>query len=466
MTREKKATHENFLKYADFIIHHPIYKGLPIKQKKDGSYSFVTAKGSKIGQARLKWIEAKAKELGYPIEEGVYAEVMREIHPTKYTTCQICGRSLSIYYYYPNKNTLINIKKTFGKTYSIIDHISNIWDDLIDSGYSEIELGKYFFKKCSIKDDPSFLTKDEIIDRLEYTCRINGKSLLGPGAMSNAPDRFDGFHSYNRCCRKKEDRGRWDSNMDTYNQDRRAYERWSDGNIHAANKFMKHKTFNGVSADHIGPISLGFIHDPRYLQPMTGNQNSSKRDRLSLEDLDKIVEIEKRTDVYPVSWYVKRIWEFIKSNYRKYPEKIETVYRDAMKQNMTNFMHLLYEIIINTGDRGKNLLAEFFLAPNYKYFEYDYEFNNLGEIIKQTPRHRTERSKRDMERYKRIAIDSVIEYVEKDNRNLKSTISYTNSHKIQLIIDKINNCIDENEIKQDIIGTMDSIQEDIIKNMK
>lgn len=391
---------------------------------------------------------------------------MREIHPTKYTTCQICGRSLSIYYYYPNKNTLTNIEKTFGKTYSIIDHISNIWDDLVDNGYSDTELGKYFFNKCGIKDNPSNLTKDEIIDKLEYSCRVDGKALLGPGAMSNAPDRFDGFHSYNRCCRKKEDRGRWDSNMDTYNQDRRAYERWSDGNIHAANKFMKHKIFNGASADHIGPISLGFIHDPRYLQPMAGNQNSSKRDRLSLDDLNKIVEIEKRTGVFPVSWYAKKIWEFIKSNYKEHPDKIETIYRDAMKQNMINFMHLLYKIIIGSGEIGKNLLAEFFLAPNYKYFEYDYEFNDLGDIIKQTPRHRTKRSKGDKDRYKRIAIDSVIEYVEKENRNLKPTISTLNLDRIQHIINQINESAHKELIKQEIIETMDSIQDDIIKKLE
>ena len=150
--------------------------------------------------------------------------------------------------------------KTFKKKYSIIDSISDIWDDLLDNGYSEEKISKYFFDKCDIKESPTNLSKDEIIDKLEYACRVDGKALLGPGAMSNAPDRFDGFHSYNRCCRKKEDRGRWDSNMDTYNQDRRAYERWSDGNIHAANKFMRNEIFNGTSADHIGPISLGFVH--------------------------------------------------------------------------------------------------------------------------------------------------------------------------------------------------------------
>lgn len=465
MPRNKKEYHENFKKYADFIIHHPVYAGLPIKKKKDGTYSFVTAKGSEIGKGRLKWIKNKAKELGYPIEDGVYAKVMRQIHPTKYTTCQICGRSLSIYYLYPNKNAITDISNTFGKEYSIVDHISDIWDDLADDGHTDTELGNYFFSKCGITDDPSELSKEEIIDKLEYACRIEGKALLGPGAMSNAPDRFDGFHSYNRCCRKKEDRGRWDSNMDTYNQDRRAYERWSDGNIHAANKFMRHEIFKGTSADHIGPISLGFVHDPRYLQPMTGNKNSSKRDRLSMEDLDKIAEVEQRTGIYPASWYAKDIWEYIKANYKANPDKIETSYRDAMKQNMTNFMHLLYKIITQTGEEGKELLAEFFLQPNYKYFEYDYTFNSLGEITSQSPRHRTERSKGDMERYKRVAIDSVIEYVEKVNRNLKPAISTANQKCINDIILKIKNKEPKADIKASIINTMAAMQMDIIETL-
>lgn len=465
MPRSEKEYHENFIRYMDFIIYHPVYEGLPIKQKKDGTYSFVTAKGSAIGQGRLKWIEDKAGELGYEIEDGVYAKVMREIHPTKYTTCQICGRSLSVYYVYPNKNAVADIFKTFKKQYSIIDHISDIWDDLLDSGYSEGKIAGYLLDKCGVDEDVSRLTKDEVIDKIEYECRVKGKGFLGPGAMSNAPDRFDGFHSYNRCCRKKEDRGRWDSNMDTYNQDRRAYELWSDGNIHAANKFMRNEIFSGVSADHIGPISLGFVHDPRYLQPMSGNKNSSKRDRLSVDDIEKIFEIESRTGVYPASWYVKYIWEYIKTNYKDNKNKVETVYRDAMKQNMVNFMNLLYRIIIGSGDCGKELLAEFFLEPNYHYFEFDYEFNELGEIISQTPRHRTERSKGDMERYRRIAVDSVIEYVEKENRNLKPSISRQNLLKIDEVVSAINSHGDKMSIKTEIQNIMQSIQNDTIAEM-
>ena len=91
--------------------------------------------------------------------------------------------------------------------------------------------------------------------------------------------------------------------------------------------------------------------------------NYAKRDRISISDIDKIIEIENRTRIYPASWYAKDIWEHIKANYQANPTKITGVYRDALKQNMTNFMHLLYVIIKNTGETGKELLAEFVGKP-------------------------------------------------------------------------------------------------------
>lgn len=111
MTREKRECHPNFVEYMNFIINHPNYKGLPITKKADGTWAWFATKKTPIGQARLAWCEKKAKELGYPIEAGVYAKVMREIHPTKYKVCQTCGRSMSIYYYYPSANFINDIKK-------------------------------------------------------------------------------------------------------------------------------------------------------------------------------------------------------------------------------------------------------------------------------------------------------------------------------------------------------------------
>ncbi len=46
-------------------------------------------------------------------------------------------------------------------------------------------------------------------------------STLSPGAMSNAPERLDGFHSFNLCCRSKTDPGRSKENLQSYTTDRR-----------------------------------------------------------------------------------------------------------------------------------------------------------------------------------------------------------------------------------------------------
>ena len=70
--------------------------------------------------------------------------------------------------------------------------------------------------------------------------------------------------------------------------------------------------FEGTSADHIGPISLGFVHDPRYLQPMPGGDNSAKRDRLQYVDIAHAIEVEKRTGVGAMSWFSQLLWDYIK----------------------------------------------------------------------------------------------------------------------------------------------------------
>src|SRR5690606_11799863 len=41
------------------------------------------------------------------------------------------------------------------------------------------------------------------------------RGRLSPGAMSNAPDRLDGFHTYNLCCRQSQDTGRIAANLKT-----------------------------------------------------------------------------------------------------------------------------------------------------------------------------------------------------------------------------------------------------------
>ena len=254
--------------------------------------------------------------------------------------------------------------------------------------------------------------------------------------------------------------------MDTYNQDRRAYENWSEGNIRAANQFMKNPIFDGISADHIGPISLGFVHDPRFIRPMITRNNSARRDRISKDDLDKLVEIEERTGICAASWYAQSIWNYIKANYTANADKIEMVYYTALKQNITNFMHLLYKIVAATGDAGESVLASIFLAPTYAaYFDFDYTFDNDGNILQQTPRNRTERAADEYERYKRIAIDSLTDYSLKTNRKIKPEISATSNLAIDGIISLINDSAPEEQVKKAIVDTMTAMQQDIIQTL-
>lgn len=189
MAREKRKWNERFIAYMNMIAAHPNYEGLPIRKKKDGSLVWNTTKKTEIGKERIQWCLEKADELGLARRAGVYADVMLAIHPTKWKVCQTCGRSMSLYYHYPNANLVKALNKDFHADCTDCDHISDIWDTLIENGAKKRDLAKYFIKKGNLTLDPDVAEKEEIIDALERACRQGHKRLLGPGAMSDFPDR-------------------------------------------------------------------------------------------------------------------------------------------------------------------------------------------------------------------------------------------------------------------------------------
>ena len=256
--------------------------------------------------------------------------------------------------------------------------------------------------------------------------------------MSNFPDRLDGFHTYNRCCRKKEDTGRHADNMKTYNKDRRAYEYWSDGNIYAANKFMHSSFFNGYSADHIGPISLGFKHDSLLLQKMTNGDNSSKRDRLLLSDVKKLIKIEEQnTGFICASWFINKIWEEIRGNITRMKQDELNKYRDILKQNMFLFMSLLQQL--KNSKNGEEFLVSKLLKPKYDYFNYEYTFEKNGQIATQTLKNKTDATKNEYDRFERIALTSIDEYIEKNNRRINVQFSDKEQKAIKSLVDLLDN---------------------------
>lgn len=469
MAQDEKNWHQEFLKYMEGIVNHPNYEGLPIKKRPDGSYAWIATAKSKIGKKRIDWCIDKAQDLGFVTKHeaypGLYADVMLAIHPTKWKVCQICGKEMSLNYHYPNEKFLKSLNKKFGTDFSDCDHIGDIWDELLRCGVRKNKIAAFLISKGGLDLDARTSEKDEIIAALEYACRKGEKKCLGPGAMSNFPDRYDGFHTYNRCCRATQDTGRSKRNLKSYTKDRRAYEYWSDGNIHAANQFMRSKFFDGTSADHIGPISLGFVHDPRYLRPMPGGDNSSKRDRLQIADIENIIETERRTGIYPMSWQSSLLWEYIRTNYAANPDKVPTVYRDALKQNMANFMFVLSTILNVCPDNGEDFLVSAFLKPNYVYFKYSYKFNDKGDIIHKTGRHYTGRNQNETDRYRRIAIDAVYDYSKKDNRNNQPDLDAAEIKNLKSICSGIESGIPLAESKQRVIHFVEAIEKRIIKSL-
>lgn len=324
----------------------------------------------------------RKRDLGLENSNKIYADTMLNLHPTKKKVCQCCGETMSLYYLHPTQSIIKILEKEINYTFNKYDNIFDIITKYKDKEEKILSI----LKEKSNHDNIYFDNEiNSVIWKIEILCRNEGKKIFSPGAMSNFPDRYDGFHSYNLCCRKYKDKGRNPENMATYTKDRRAYEYWADGNIVAANTLMGDKRiFEIDSADHIGPISLGFIHDPNYIEPLSRSANSSKRDRLTKESLNKLIFIENNIHICPVSFFAKEIWCFIKCDFQKEKPLLGIDdYRQILKENMINFMDSLWIIL----DTDKKVEVEKFFEENYfkpkyeKYFKYKYIFDINGKII-------------------------------------------------------------------------------------
>ncbi len=370
MARQKRQWHKNFIKYMEFIVSHSNYSGMPEVRKPDGSIRWVVTGKSEIGQAREKWWDKRRRELGIEKEPGWKAKTAFAIHPTKIKVCQICGESMRLEYVYPNKACPLHMD------------------------INAICPGN---KKCK-----------EAINQYNRNC-----PHLGPGAMSDCPDRLDGFHTFNRCCRSREDTGRHADNLERYGEDRRAYEFWCDGDWKAASWLMKVFQKHGVSADHIGPISLGFCHRPCF-QPMTGAKNSSKGNRLSFLDVKRLIADEEDGQNV-ISWNSKYVWD-------KYKNQVAT---DAQAKKLSYIMrkhlHTVLNVLAIIHQRGYDDFLTRFLHPEYAFYQHEFigfdpTTGNYKSILS-TEVGRTEH-KRNAQRYLAKSFLALEKYTKKLNRNV------------------------------------------------
>ena len=232
--------------------------------------------------------------------------------------------------------------------------------------------------------------------------------------MSNCPDRLDGFHNYCKGNRHITDRGRNKKNLQTYGRDRRAYEHWSDGDWKAANRLMKLINATGKSADHVGPISLGFSHRPSF-NIMTKAENSAKGNRLTLNDFKQLIDEEKKEQV--VSWHTKPLWDLVKNKIKnnKNVEKLSKL----MRRNIDCVLIILYEVL-KIGHQ-KFLLS--LLHPEYAYFKNNIKFINFDKKTgKYSKMIKTKGTRKEYDnsakRYTQISFQALEEYKDKENRRL------------------------------------------------
>lgn len=110
-------------------------------------------------------------------------------------------------------------------------------------------------------------------------------------------------------------------------------------------------------------------------------------------------------------------------------------------------------------------LVTAFLEPNYDYFKYSYTLNDRGEIIGRTERHFTGRNQYETDRYRRIAIDSVYDYSEKDNRNNRNDLNSNETAILNSICSGIESGVPLLINKQLVIGLIEKIQNRIIYSL-
>lgn len=367
--------HEAFLEYVQFIINHPAYAGMPDLYKDDGSVQWEapsnrgSGKYKDTNQRRRQWwaVKAQAEGLNPNVDTAWLSRTAKRIHPTKRKPCKKCGLEMDLRYFYPCA-TLI---RRFAELPFLngMDQISPLEDIMslvqrLHLKYGSVLLAELprLLKAKDILMLPAGVEIDGWLKWIEEVYVPSEPSTLSPGAMSNAPDRLDGFHSFNLCHRSSADTGRHKENLASYVTDRRVFELWVDGDWIAADHLMGAIRSNllfqkagcfyasvhaavppmgNSTADHVGPISLGFCHRAEF-QLLCQSCNSAKNNRVRVEDIQRLLTVEAAGSPV-ISWYAKAIWDLRKCDV--YDEDTALRLAKILRDNRYTYMVLLSRIL-------------------------------------------------------------------------------------------------------------------------
>ena len=426
-----------FVEYTRFIVNHPVYEGMPDAWNENGAVQWEAPSNRGSGkhkdthQKRRAWWRDKALAVGIdPTADQWISRTAKSIHPTGEKPCKRCGRVMSLRYVYPSGHLArrlgnlgyleeSDLPEKTEDVYSIVERLHAKFGNQFLADATRL------FTTAGIRA-PRFPTVDAILSWLKDDYVPQEPSTLSPGAMSNAPDRFEGFHSFNLCCRSKADSGRHSGNLRSYVTDRRVFEYWVDGDWVAADRMMglvrtklaDEPCANGhdgpCSADHIGPISLGFSHRPEF-QLLCGHCNGAKNNRMTMRDVQRLIAAEAQGEDV-VSWHSRALWERCKDRVGD----DETALR--LSKLMRDNRHTLMDILQRVYAAGHYS----FLVPllNLEYAEWDVTFEGLhvsegytaySEMVR-IPRTTTYAREQKARRC-RIAFGALEAYWVKANRN-------------------------------------------------
>jgi len=447
---------EEFVKYMKAMVTHPVFTNMPDAIKEDGKIQWEAPSNRSGGkyqythQKRKSWWEAKAKEIGIDVTKDKWiSRTAKTIHPIGEKPCKKCGLILRIGYAYPGKRLIATLKKHFGNDFdvSLVESINEIIQKAVDI-YGKDSINKFskILKTGSINVPKFGDDLEGLLSWIEDEYIPKEPSTLSPGAMSNAPDRFDGFHSFNRCCRGTADKGRHASNLKAYTTDRRVFEYWSDGDWVAADRLMgliKTKLNNepnadgreGVpTADHIGPLSLGFCHRPEF-RLLSREANSAKNNRMTFQDVQDLIAAENKGSQV-VSWYAKGLWDERKKDVDNEEKALRL--SKMLRDNQRNAMLLLSLLF----SKGAFALLIYFLE--LKYAEFSVIFENLGTQnfittydsitkVNRTTKYSIEQKSRRI----RIGMEALRSFQERENRHLFLIDKNSMQKIIEIVHDKI-----------------------------
>jgi Alw26I/Eco31I/Esp3I family type II restriction endonuclease len=430
--------HPRFIEYMEFIANHKNYGGMPdaFVDHERIQWEAPSNRGSGRFQhthgRRLDWWRQKATEIGVtPNSNRWISKTAKAIHPTKTKPCKICGTILSIRYVYPGTILLKRLRALpfIQPSYPLnrLEPLATLIKRLVRDHGGQV----YDCLPTLLSISPQVTRRlgNNLPVWLKYLDKYYIPSeprLLSPGAMSNAPDRFDGFHSDNLCCRSTADRGRSKANLATYVTDRRVFEYWSSGDWVAADqlmgiirsKFTKVGCFNvhpgPCAADHIGPLSLGFCHRAEF-QLLCRACNGAKNNRMSFRDVQLLLAAEARGEQV-ISWHSEAIWNEMKLRIANNHMALRL--SKLLRDNRHTFMNIL-ERILRHGDLAFLLsLLELHCA------DYDVQFEQL-EVKNHVTTYRSmfrvlRKSKYALEqkaRRCRVAFEALRLYFDKTSRN-------------------------------------------------